>query len=353
MNVYEVGDVVTLEGKFRVGDPETGTLTTPTTATLSVEAPNGTVTTYAFPGAVSNPSAGILTYNLSPTQTGYWKYRWVGTGVVAAATPDGIFYVAPSSVGAEAEILGSMPCEVWTGPAEVAECRPGLLDEAPLEKPIRWATDILFALSGHRFTGACERTVRPCQPCSHSCHRWAEDPYARHRGCASCAPSQIRLDGIWQTVTEVKVDGAILVSARWRLDENRWLVRLPDADGARAYWACSQRLDLADTEEGTFSVTGTVGIPVPHGGRMAAAELAAEFALACSGKEKECRLPRRITSIVRQGINIALADNFEFLKEGRTGLYAVDLWLASVNPTGSERQAVIASPDYLPARRVG
>jgi hypothetical protein len=91
---------------------------------------------------------------------------------------------------------------------------------------------------------------------------------------------------------------------------------------------------------GTWQVQYTRGRPVPEGGQLAASHLAAQVALAEVGSPA-CKLPSRVTQIVRQDVMMALTDPMEFLKDGRTGLYLVDQWVRSVNPTGATRSASI------------
>jgi hypothetical protein len=52
-----------------------------------------------------------------------------------------------------------------------------------------------------------------------------------------------------------------------------------------------------------------------------------------------------VQSITRQGISMAILDPFDFLDNGRTGVYQFDLWLATVNPTGLPRRSRVFSPD--------
>jgi hypothetical protein len=89
---YEVGDLVTLQATFTNID---GVNTDPTTVTLSVQDPGGTITAYTYAGmAVTKFATGIYRYALSITTEGRWRYRWVGTGTVQAASPDRIIDAA-------------------------------------------------------------------------------------------------------------------------------------------------------------------------------------------------------------------------------------------------------------------
>src|SRR3954469_17416489 len=84
-NTYQIGDAVPLEATFR---NTAGTLTNPTAVTLTVRAPDGTVTT----PSPTNPSTGVFHYDLSVTQPGLWWYTFKGTGAIQAADRNS-FYV--------------------------------------------------------------------------------------------------------------------------------------------------------------------------------------------------------------------------------------------------------------------
>lgn len=97
-------------------------------------------------------------------------------------------------------------------------------------------------------------------------------------------------------------------------------------------------------------VTYTYGSPVPVMGKMAARTLAIEFARLWSGDD-DCALPQRVTSISRQGVSYTLLDSQDFIDDLKTGVYAVDLFLKSVNPDKARRKSRVFSPDTPRARR--
>jgi len=97
-------------------------------------------------------------------------------------------------------------------------------------------------------------------------------------------------------------------------------------------------------------VTYTYGAEPPMAGKMAARTLAIEFAKLWAGDD-DCALPQRITSISRQGVSYTLLDSQDFIEEVRTGLYAVDLFLKTVNPDKAKARAKVFSPDQPRARR--
>lgn len=99
-----------------------------------------------------------------------------------------------------------------------------------------------------------------------------------------------------------------------------------------------------------IEVTYSYGSYVPTAGKMAARTLAIEFCKLWNGDD-DCALPQRITSITRQGVSYTLLDNQDFIDELKTGLYAVDLFLRSVNPDKARAKARVFSPDVPRARR--
>jgi hypothetical protein len=81
-NTYDKGDLVRVKATFTVN----AVLTDPTTITLKVKDPEGTVTTYTYAGgAVSKTSTGLYYKDVSVTNDGMWYYRFEGTGTVQSA----------------------------------------------------------------------------------------------------------------------------------------------------------------------------------------------------------------------------------------------------------------------------
>ncbi|GAA3786679.1 hypothetical protein GCM10022226_01000 [Sphaerisporangium flaviroseum] len=53
-----------------------------------------------------------------------------------------------------------------------------------------------------------------------------------------------------------------------------------------------------------------------------------------------------MTRVIRQGVQVDIADPTTIFSEGRTGLTLVDLWLSTVNPYRLESASRVMSPDY-------
>jgi len=258
---------------------------------------------------------------------------------------------APDPVDVPPAPTSAVLCAAWASPADVPESRRDLLSGPEWDRVLMVASEILFYLSGSQWFGnGCEESVtlrsRPPAPGTGS---W---PYSGTWGHCSCwssgsivagylyppapgvwigthlAPMAIRLPRQHVTVTSVQVNGQPFTD--FRVNGAGWLER---TDG-RGWNVCGD----------VTQVAYTFGAPPPVSGVQAAVELAVELALAQSNSS-ECRLPRRVQTITRQGVSMTMLDAQEFLKEGRTGLYFVDLFLITVNPAGLRRNASVWSPD--------
>ncbi len=213
------------------------------------------------------------------------------------------------------------------------------------------ATDILWAASGRRWRGAgrtATATLRAAPPDigSWTYHRsWGHCPCYSGIGvlgpvwsvrAAHHEPSRVRLphDDV-TAVTSVLVDGQPV--GGWKL-EGAWLVR---TDG-RGWPMCGDRTVIAYT----------YGRNPPPAGAALCVELAVELGRASStSPDRPCSLPKRLQSVTRQGITFAALDDMAFLDAGLTGLYAVDVWLRSMNPKARSQAASVWSPDLTYARR--
>lgn len=238
-------------------------------------------------------------------------------------------------------------CDGWD-PTYTCDLPTG--SEAVSGTALAIASELLWSLSGRQF-GLCTVTRRPCRQ---DCYgdtwpialgtsfasggtyptpvlyagEWYNITCGSCTGGCSCARvSEITLPDPVYEVTEVKVDGVVLTEgADYRLDSNRILIRL----GGESWPLCND-LNLADTEEGTWSVTYLTGQSVPDLGKLALGVLVDEFtkALLCSA---DCKLPKPVQSITRQGVSVTFLDPNEVFQDGRIGLYVPDLFVTTYNP---------------------
>ena len=254
------------------------------------------------------------------------------------------------------------PCENW--PIHWT-CQTSSLDPAVTGYAVSMATRVLWSLSGRRF-GTCQTTLRPCRKDCYDSWPWGwtewdnsvlgTSVWSSYRywfplacgacttGCSCSRVSEVVLPSPVNSIVQVKVDGTPLVTGAYRVDNNRLLVR---TDGQE--WPLCNDLSKDDTEAGTWSVTALYGEDVPEGARLAMGELACEISKAGAGQD--CRLPPGVTQLVRQGVTIQYPDVGQLLKDGRTGLYLVDMFIAAENPHGLTQRGRVYSVDRALSRR--
>jgi hypothetical protein len=388
MGVYQRGSGMTIVQTFRKIDPVTRVVTDadPTTVTFTVIDPDGVETQYVF-GADANVTkyaTGIYLCALeAPLPPGDYLYGCVGTGHVQAAD-EGTFTILPG--GTQPPVFPTTaqygPCNSWVDGGYVADWDGTLAVGSStylLDPAAEMASQLMYELTARQFPGTCQRKVRPCRQ---TCSCFGTSPAlglgpwywtsaapgiggaAWRNECGdSCGcgnESYIRLAGDpVQRILEVKVDGVILDPATdYRLDERRNLIRLADTTTTPPtdrFWPQCQDLSLDDTEPGTYSVVYEWGMAPPELGKQAAAQLAVELWKASPGNQGECRLPNKVTKIVRQGISmdrvVGMAD---MLRAGATGLQLVDAFIALANPQKARMRSAVFSPDVDRfARQVG
>lgn len=230
------------------------------------------------------------------------------------------------------------------------------------------AAEFLWTQTGGQF-GLIELLIRPCRK---NCAESSTPPAFDHRAGSPWSPALV--GGQWfnftcgrcgdlcscggetralnlpgqlpvHSIQRVVIDGVELSPAAYRVDNHRLLVRM-DGHG----WPVCQDMSKPDGALGTWSITYSVGTTVPLGGSVAAGLLAVEMAKALCN-DGSCQLPERVQTITRQGVTVAVVDKFEGLDKGRTGIWMIDSWLASV--TARPISSRVYSPDIprVPYRR--
>jgi len=257
------------------------------------------------------------------------------------------------------------PCADW--PVQWT-CDVATLNPAVTGVAVASATETLWSLTGQRF-GLCEVTLRPCRrDCFDGSFfddvgppgtgarsypqpaliggQWFNLTCGSCSDCACSTVSEALLPAPVHSIVEVLIDGTPLVTGAYRVDNNRLLVR---TDGGR--WPRCNDLSRADTEEGTWSVTAQFGEEPPEGAALAMGELACEIAKAADGQD--CRLPAGVQQLVRQGVTISYPDVGELFAKGRTGLYLVDMFVATWNPSRLRSRSRVYRVDRPTVRRAG
>lgn len=378
MGAYLRGNALTIVERFLRLDPVTKVPESadPTTVTFTVIDPDGVSTDYVY-GVDTNvtrfETGGYLCALETPLPPGDYLYGCVGTGHVQAAM-EGTFTILPG--GTQAPVFPTTaqygPCNSWVDGGYVADW-DGTLGVGSssylLDTAAEMASQLMYELTARQFAGTCQRKVRPCrQTCacfglslSLGLGPWYWTTAApgiggwgwRNEcgdGCGCGNESYLRLAGYpVQRILEVKIDGEIIDPSEYRLDERRNLIRMADTSTTPPTdrsWPVCQDLSLDDTEPGTFSVVYEWGMAPPELGKQAAAQLAVELWRGAPGNDGVCRLPNKVTRIVRQGIEmdrvVSMADA---LREGATGLQLVDAFIALVNPQKAKMRSAVFSPD--------
>lgn len=325
-------------------------------------------------GAIVLPSTNTGVLHLA---TGTYSYAWVTSSsydageylVTWSGTVSGSAVVATEIVTLDSLGLiggGSSPCGAW--PVIWGNCDLTTISPAITGVAVQAASEVLWALTGRRY-GICQLTIRPC---SRRCSgfSWGSSGNGLVFGSwweYGTYPRPLFFDGVWSNLTcgngcpddscscsfvseailpepvvsinSVKVDGVVLSTAGYRVDDYRKLVRL----GGNQWPLCND-LNKADSEVGTWSVTVSFGEAVPILGQMAVGELACQFAKLLNGNE-DCELPSPVQQLVRQGVTMDFLDPNKVFSDGKVGLYLSDLFISSVNPFGLASRSEIYDID--------
>lgn len=277
-------------------------------------------------------------------------------------------------------------CTPWATTADLTEpCKSeiGSLDAGLVDDALWVSSDLLFNLTGRRWPGWCQDTVRPCAQYAHADTRrsrrynpgmgttttasglggdvaaWWDSGIAycscnRSDACGCSSLSQVGVGEVPITsVVEVRIDGDIVDPARYRIDNYRWIVYVPDPDDpqGRQGWPCCQDLNLPSTEPGTFEIVYTAGTAPPPGGRRSAGAYACELVLSWTG-DKRCSLPKDATAVSRQGVTSSKVSPMELAKDGMVGIRDVDTWVQSILIGDRRRQAAVVVPEFAGRAKV-
>lgn len=231
------------------------------------------------------------------------------------------------------EPVSTQLCAPWATRDDLPDPRPDLTD-AEWDSVLLATSEILWALSGRQWSGT---STPPCQASATlhvdqgQCVGWWAGPSRYLPQQAAGAQRDVKLPHDEVTgIVSVTVGGAAFVDYERR---GSWLHR---TDG----WGWG----VADLD-----VVYTWGKAPPEAGRWHAVAYAVELAKARVG-DSTCRLPKRVVSVTRQGVTIALLDPQRYLDKGKLGIPDIDQWLAAVNPNAIPERGTVWSPDVPRAR---
>lgn len=255
---------------------------------------------------------------------------------------------------------------IWTPPEAPEDATPEeiALLEQQIEVALSLAWGTLQVLSAYQIA-ICPITVRPCKAsCSHGSYYvapvlggpqnapfWPQvsagvwtNVWCGHRGDCSCSTvHQISLPGPVGDIVSVTLDGVELGSETYRVDNNKYLVRMDGED-----WPVCQDMNAPAGDLNTFTVTYYHGSTADITVRYAAGILAQEYLLAVQGSD-DCRLPSGTTNVVRQGITIEVKE--DMFEDGLTSIREVDSVTAKYNPYRQKMPSTVYSPDLKPTRQ--
>lgn len=219
----------------------------------------------------------------------------------------------------------------------------------PTNPDAPWAVEaaswILFKLSGEKYPGVREVTEYYSVDAAGNLSMTAElingqmhnlpARSARYEGL-----TRIRLrNSPVLSVSSVRMLGRELTAGEYQLRNSAYLVR-------------AQKLPWITDPINEIEVTYRYGSPPPSMGQTAAIRLANEFIWNEQDSDR-CTLPERISSsVTRQGVSYTILDPQEFIKEGKTGVYTVDMFLQAANPSGAKKKPKVFSPDIPRGERI-
>jgi hypothetical protein len=247
-----------------------------------------------------------------------------------------------------ADYTAHLYCDTYpyVTPAELISCSKeaeGMEEDDPrILDAIDDASLIMFYLTGKQFAGVCETTVRP------PCHAG---------GCrCGCSPFQVDL-GFWPVtaLTSVRYEGVTYTGTDltdvFHVNDYRFIARNdgePFVSGNQ--WAIAGGTEDSSANGYVFEVTLTHGLQVPRLLTRATRSLAGQFVAACCGKP--CKLPERVTAVTRSGISMDVASATDLLRDGRTGIYEVDLAIQVFNPSKLQSPSFLFMPQKGYGRKI-
>jgi hypothetical protein len=175
---------------------------------------------------------------------------------------------------------------------------------------IQAATNILYNLTCQKFPGICRYQVRPCIGC-------AQHPCRDSRIDAILLPTKWQVWGI----VSITIDGVVLDPSLYRLVGKNMIVRT-DCEP----WPRCQLIGGCGSCCSDVVVVYDAGVDPPIELKMAVADLACEIKKACNG-DAGCKLPDRVKSITRRGVEMEFDEVGRVISEGRTGIKSVDIAL--------------------------
>ena len=208
---------------------------------------------------------------------------------------------------------------------------------------VDYATFVLYKLTGEKYPGVSRATETYV---SESRRAYFQDPTAAEALGASTRnaigipasiqyPQRLYLRGTpVHEVTSVQYGKRVLAPEEYTLFNRRFLKL---SAGVAWNYSCD---NIGVTVDYSY------GMLPPKAGILAASTLANELLLLLGeGRTPgaECRIPERVRSISREGISFDMIDPQEFMDDGRTGIWEIDLFIRTANPSRAKKQPRLLS----------
>lgn len=202
------------------------------------------------------------------------------------------------------------------------------IDLDVLDSALRYSGAVLFNLFRRRWHGECHDTYRPMWTIG-DYETWCRPvPVLASGAVVNASLGQgnvLRLPARYaRSVDEVKINDDVLDASTYVLRNSRYVVRL---DGSS--WPV---VSLGTTVEPPSCVVAyTWGEEAPQAAKLASTLLGWEFALAWSvARCGECRLPKTVQAITRNGVSMQMFDWNAIFEKHRTGIPEIDMLISSI-----------------------
>lgn len=139
-------------------------------------------------------------------------------------------------------------------------------------------------------------------------------------------------------INSISVNNTVLNPASYQLRNNAFIVRTD-----KTSWNLSPLTELI--------INYDYGLNPPSAGKNAALILANEF-IRYHTFPSQCSLPERVTSVSRQNVSFSVLDPHTFLNEGKVGIYLVDSFITTANPSRAKKRPKVYSPDRPNGERI-
>lgn len=227
-------------------------------------------------------------------------------------------------------------CSPWITNDEFLECCDSIDENTSTEQintAVTIASNSLYLMSGRQFRGDCTKTVTLCRENCRNTRPELHCDYENEITIGYWPITDLRsitFDGDEQLPDRDEETDEFETDPNFQINDYRYIEKL---DGK---WPIQP-----GEEDQEVEITFVYGISPPEAGKEAAKALASQIVDALC--KKACDLPDRATHITRRGTSITIAD-YDILTKDFLGIYAVDLFLQTYNPTKARMQSMVLQP---------